>query len=225
VKKIAIFDIDGTIFRSSLVIELTEALIQVGIFPRRVEKFYEKAYRNWLDRKDGYEKYIKAVVRAFGKYIQGKSVKRVDEIAKRVVEFHKNRVYRYTRDLVRELRKKNYYVIAISHSPEKAVRGFSKNFGFSEVFGTVYTSEGGKFDGGQTRVSKNKDGILKFVLKNKKLSLRGSVGVGDTEGDTPFLKMVENPICFNPNAKLYKAAKRNRWKVVVERKDVIYFLN
>ena len=32
----------------------------------------------------------------------------------------------------------------------------------------------------------------------------------------------ENPICFNPNQKLYRFAKLNKWKVVVERKDVMY---
>ncbi|GAI32477.1 unnamed protein product, partial [marine sediment metagenome] len=34
------------------------------------------------------------------------------------------------------------------------------------------------------------------------------VGVGDTESDIAFLKMVEKPICFNPNKKLYQYAKR-----------------
>jgi len=32
-KKLAIFDIDGTIFRSSLTIELLESLIEEGVFP------------------------------------------------------------------------------------------------------------------------------------------------------------------------------------------------
>jgi phosphoserine phosphatase len=36
--------------------------------------------------------------------------------------------------------------------------------------------------------------------------------------------MVETPICFNPNKKLYEYAKRSGWKIVVERKDVIYDL-
>jgi phosphoserine phosphatase len=50
------------------------------------------------------------------------------------------------------------------------------------------------------------------------------VGVGDTESDISFLELVEKPICFNPNKRLYTYAKRNDWKVVVERKDVIYEL-
>jgi phosphoserine phosphatase len=46
--------------------------------------------------------------------------------------------------------------------------------------------------------------------------------VGDTEGDVAFLELVTEPIAFNPNKELYRHAKRMGWKVVVERKDVIY---
>ena len=56
------------------------------------------------------------------------------------------------------------------------------------------------------------------------MSFKGSIGVGDTESDVAFLKLVERPICFNPNKKLYDYAKRKGWEVVVERKDMIYFL-
>ena len=40
-----------------------------------------------------------------------------------------------------------------------------------------------------------------------------------------MLELVERPICFNPSRELYKAAKRLGWKVVVERKDVVYDIN
>lgn len=223
-KRVAIFDIDGTIFRSSLVIELTEALIQSGIFPSSARKVYEKSLRNWVDRKGGYEKYINSVVAAFGKYIKGKDIKKVNSICDKVIGFHKNRVYVFTRGLVKELRKKNYYIVAISYSPIYAVKTFCKNFGFNEIFGTVYESENGKFTGKQSWAASDKYKILKLVLNQKGLNLKGSVGVGDTESDISFLRAVENPICFNPNLKLYKHAKRTGWRVVIERKDVIYEL-
>jgi len=50
------------------------------------------------------------------------------------------------------------------------------------------------------------------------------VAVGDTEGDIGLLESVTQPICFNPNQALYTHAKRQGWKVVIERKDVIYHL-
>jgi phosphoserine phosphatase len=60
------------------------------------------------------------------------------------------------------------------------------------------------------------------ATEKENLTLRGSVGVGDTESDISFLKLVEKPICFNPNQTLYRAARRFGWRVVVERKDVVY---
>ncbi|MBI3631583.1 MAG: hypothetical protein HY219_01820 [Candidatus Staskawiczbacteria bacterium] len=137
-RKVAIFDIDGTIFRSSLLIEVVEALVEDNIFPLRVKDIYIESYKNWSNRKDSYEKYIMAVVKSFEKNIKG-----------------------------------------VAHSQ---------------------------------------------AVKKEKLTLKDSVGVGDTESDIPFLSLVQNPICFNPNNKLYAHAKKSKWQVVVERKDVIYFL-
>lgn len=70
----------------------------------------------------------------------------------------------------------------------------------------------------------NKSNVLRRAVEKEQLPLADSIGVGDTESDIPMLEAVENPICFNPNAKLYAHAKRRGWKVVVERKDVIYEL-
>jgi len=51
------------------------------------------------------------------------------------------------------------------------------------------------------------------------------MGLGDTEADVGFLELVDDPICFNPNKNLYKIARNRNWKIVVERKDVIYNLD
>ena len=66
----------------------------------------------------------------------------------------------------------------------------------------------------------DKSNIVKRAVEKENLTLEASVGVGDTEGDISFLEMVENPICFNPNSKLYLLAKKKSWKTIVERKDV-----
>jgi phosphoserine phosphatase len=71
----------------------------------------------------------------------------------------------------------------------------------------------------------NKANILRRFIENEHLSLADSYGVGDSESDIAFLTFVENPICFNPNSKLYAHGKKAGWKVVVERKDVIYEIN
>jgi HAD superfamily hydrolase (TIGR01490 family) len=224
-QQIAVFDIDGTIFRSSLLIELVEALITDGLFPKKAKKEYEKEFRDWLDRKGNYEDYIVAVVNVFVKNIKGVSYKKFKKNVNQVVDYHRDRVYRYTRDLIADLRKKDYYIIAISHSPIEIVATFATAFGFDDHYGKVYEIDAkGNFTGNilDDRRMSNKATVLQSILHKTGLSLSGSIGVGDTEGDISLLEMVENPICFNPNQNLYKHAQKLGWKVVVERKDMIY---
>lgn len=224
-RKVAVFDIDGTLFRSSLLIELTEMLIAEKIFPASTRRIYAAAYRKWLDRKDSYEKYILAVIRAFEKNLKGVREREFVRVARRVVAFHENRVYRYTRDLIKDLRKKGYYVVAITHSPKYVAGDFGRRMGFHKVYGRLLElDEKGRFTGRTMHEDLiwDKAKILKRAVAKENLTLRGSVGVGDTESDVSFLRLVGKPICFNPNMSLYNMARRRGWKVVVERKDVIY---
>jgi len=226
-KKVAIFDIDGTIFRSSLLIELTDALVQEGIFPSKVRKIYARACKDWLDRKEPYKNYINAVIKGFDQNIKGVRYDEFSKIAKKVVAFHQNRIYRYSRDLVKNLKEKDYYLLAISHSPKKIVEEFCKKLGFNKVYGLIYETDSQKRFTGRVlylELISDKAKILKHAIEKENLTLKGSVGVGDTESDIGFLKMVEKPICFNPNQRLYQYAKRAGWKIVVERKDIIYHL-
>ncbi len=226
-KKVAIFDIDGTIFRSSLLIELTEAMIQGGVFKPKVRDVYAQAYKKWLDRKGPYGEYIDAVVKAFEANIAGVPAEKFFEISKQVADFHKDRTYRYTRDLIQVLKKKGYYLLAISHSPLSALKDFCQNLGFDKVYGRMHEiDEHDKLTGGTLHLEliNDKAKILERALEKENLTLKGSVGVGDTESDIRFLRMVKNPICFNPNSGLYKHAKKAGWKIVVERKDVIFEL-
>lgn len=226
-RKFAVFDIDGTIFRSSLLIETMHELIARGLFPRAAERVYAAAYRQWLDRKGSYDDYLDRVVVAFHRYIRGVPVAAYRRIAAEVVAFHKDRTYRYTRDLVKDLKRRGYFLIAISNSKREVVGAFARRLGFHAFYGRLLeVDRRGRFTGNSAVPEEeyDKELILRRAIREHNLDLRGSVGVGDTESDIAFLKHVARPICFNPNSTLYRIAKRRGWKVVVERKDVIYHL-
>ncbi|MGC9046766.1 MAG: HAD family hydrolase, partial [Minisyncoccia bacterium] len=183
--------------------------------------------KNWLDRQGGYEDYINAVIKAFDKNIKGVDVNKFDQIVKKVIAFHKNRLYRFTRDLIKKLKKQNYFLLAISHSPLFIVGRFAKKIGFQKVYGRVLEVKNNKLTGKTLYEDLifDKSKILKRAIEKENLTLKKSIGVGDTESDISFLKIVERQICFNPNKKLYNYAKKHNWRIVVERKDVIYQLN
>jgi HAD superfamily hydrolase (TIGR01490 family) len=226
-KKVAFFDIDGTVFRSSLLVELVEKLIDEGIFPAAAREEYGDQFRNWRDREGAYGLYIGAVVRSYMKHIKGVHYGELADIGKIVVAQQSKHIYRYTRDLIKELKAQNYYIVAISQSPKTILDEFCRAYGFDKVYGRIYEiGPQDRFTGEMTDVHlvENKANIVARVLEKEDVQKADSIGVGDTESDIPLLQSVQKPICFNPNSSLYKHAQKVGWKVVVERKDVIYEL-
>lgn len=223
--KVAVFDVDGTIFRSSLLVEVVEACIAKGIFPKEARDAYTDEYEAWVNRKGDYHAYIMAVVESFMHHIKGVFYGDFAELARETVARNQERTYKYTRDLVKQLKKDGYFLLAISHSPKTILDMFCPELGFDKVYGMIYEiGPSDKFTGAvaDSAFILNKAAVLKRAVEKSGLSLDGSIGVGDTESDISFLELVDNPICFNPNSGLYTIAKTRKWKVVVERKDVVY---
>lgn len=226
-KKVAFFDIDGTVFRSSLLIQLVDELIEEEVFPADTAFEYESELIAWQNREGSYEDYIDAVVGAFIKNIKGVFYGDLADVGRQVVARQSKRVYKYTRDLITELKSDGYFVVAISQSPKTILDDFCEQYGFDKVYGRIYDLGPQDHFTGEVideHLIANKANIVTRVLEKEDVDLTDSVAIGDTEGDISLLEKVERPICFNPNQKLYDHAKRNGWEVVVERKDVVYKL-
>ena len=244
--KIGIFDIDGTIFRSSLLIELVRGLVRAGVFPKKANQEMENDYLAWLNRVGDYDDYLGKVIKIYDKYILGKKFNEVEKVASGVMDGEKDKVYRFTRDLIPELKKKGYYLIAISGSPSYMVDKFAFHMGFDVSFGATTGVKDGRFtnyyiqkdfktdhdillglkDRQKLLNFSRKDLLLKkyLISRNFEIDWKNSIAAGDSGNDIHMLKLVGNPIAFNPDDVLVNTAKRKKWRVVVERKNVVYDL-
>lgn len=224
-KKIAVFDIDGTIFRKNLHFELMNELSWMNVFPHSVRNQLVKLYTSWLDHKGTYEAYRLALVELYEKSIKGCRKEDVEKASKVVVSFHQNRTYIFAEELIEKLRRENYHIIAISGSPIEIVKEYNtRHLNFDKVFGSVYDLDEKGVYTGRTDYEpvKNKGDVLKQYAYENNLALEDSYGIGDTESDASFLDVVDNPIAFNPNENLKRLAQKNGWRIVVEKKDVVY---
>lgn len=225
--KLAVFDIDGTIFRKNLAFELINELSLMGVFSKSVRNNLVKLYVRWLNHKGVYEEYRRALVYLYGKNIQGCHKKDIQIASEKIAHFYKDRTYIFANQLIKKLKKEGYRIIVVSGSPSEVVEEYNKYLKFDKAFGTVYETDKNGFFSGNISFDpvKDKGAVVKQYMAENNLTLEDSYGIGDTESDVKFLSIVKNPIAFNPNENLRNIAKKNNWKIVVEKKDVVYFIN
>lgn len=221
--RLAIFDIDGTIFRSSLLMRLVDELVYHKIFSREIHNQVMKIRSAWFNRETSYKKYSDSIVDILKENIVNKSQEDIIKYSKNLIELQKSIYFRFTRDLIKKL-KPDYNLLAISGSLQETLEQLNKYINFDYIFGTQFeVDHEGKYTGVVLQEPvKHKEIFLKQFIKDNNLSLKGSLAVGDTDSDIKVMDLAQKAIAFNPNDKLYEYAKRHRWQVVVERKNVIY---
>lgn len=225
-RRLAIFDIDGTIYRWSLFLEVVDGLVEEGIFPKKAHDEINQEYILWLNRKLHYNVYLEKAVETFFKYLKGSKFTDVKGVSKKIINLKKDRVYAFTRDLIKELKKKNYYLLVMSGSPLFIVEEFARSFGFHSWYGSLYEINNGIFTGRD----ENRDTVFRkgrvldaFLAGSDAIfDLKNSIAIGDSPSDIPILERVGKPIAFDPDKDLLKYAKKKGWKIIIERKDVVY---
>jgi len=225
-KGLLFLDIDGTFFRWSLFLYMVDKLIASGVFNEVIKKHFINEETKWRERQGGYDDYLKKVIEIFEERIAGVLAADFELLAREMVAEYKGQVYRYTRDLIKEKIKNNWYVVAISCSPEEAVKPFSEAWGIHEAHASQIEKINGRYTG-MRYIPHDKASIAKEIMNRSEfldIKKENIWGVGDSEGDINFLEVVGKPICFNPTLQLNEEAKRRGWTVVVERKNVIYYI-
>lgn len=223
--KAAIFDIDGTIFRKNLHFELINELAWLRIFPLHVRKTLVDVYSKWLTHTGTYEDYRLALIDLYARFIRGCTPEDVRRASESVIPFRVRQTYIFAEQLIQKLRSENYLLFAISGSPVEIVEAYNRDYlHFDTVIGSLYEiGEDGRYTGiASYEPSRDKGEAARKLFAEYGIDFSGSYGIGDTESDVKFLELVEHPIAFNPNENLKKRAEANGWRIVVEKKDVIY---
>lgn len=223
----AVFDIDGTVIRWQLYHAMADELARSGhLNPKEFQKV-RQARMLWKKRthETSFEEYEKTLVALIDKAITGIKVGDLEAACHSVMDEYKDQVYTYTRDLIRQLQAKNYLLFAISASQAAIVGPVARYYGFDDFGGSEYEVRGEHFTGHKDLlVSQAKPEFLKQLVSKHKAGWQGSYGVGDSDGDIPMLEAVDRPIAFNPTKKLFEHAKEHGWKIVLERKNMVYEL-
>ena len=231
---VAFFDIDGTIFRNSLMIEHFKKLITFEVIDQ--ELWYtkiKKVYLEWEKRYGDFEEYLELLAGVYIDELKGVNKSYIEFIADQVIKLNGDMVYKYSRDQIEWHKKQGHKVFFISGSPDFLVSRMAEKYGVTEYRGTLYkVDDENKFTGEIVRMwdSESKQKQLYELIEKYDVDLLSSFAYGDTTGDLSMLKLVGNPIAINPNKQLLLALREDielseKATIIIERKNVIYKLD
>lgn len=225
-QQFAVFDIDGTLIRWQLYHAVVDKLAKTGALGPDTHEKIHAARMRWKRREgpEGFYAYEQTLVKLYERALETLSTKDFDTMTKQVIEEYKDQVYTYTRDLVKQLKAEGYMLLAISGSQKELVAKIAVYYGFDDYIATDYRRNSGKFSGEVTVASHDKRTALQTLIQKHDLTTTDSYAVGDSRSDADMLSMVDHPVAFNPDKYLFNEAKKHGWRVVIERKNMIYEL-
>lgn len=230
----AFFDIDGTLYREGLISEIFKKLVKAEIIDN--EKWYNEVrpeYQKYDKRQGNYDNYLLKMAEIYTQAIKGLHRSQVEFIARLVINQKGDRVYTYTRDRIKWHRENGHKLITISGSPIELVREMAVKHGFDDFRGALYEiDDNGIYSGTIIPMwdSESKKQAMKELVEKYDIDLSGSYSYGDTTGDYAMFEAVGHPVCVNPTRELVTKALENpalksRISIVVERKDMTYYLD
>lgn len=225
----AFFDIDGTLYRDSLMIEHFKKLLKYEVIdPTSWYSHVEKTYKMWQKRRGNYEDYMEELANIYIDSIKNLNKNDTAFITKQVIELKWESVYLFTRKRIEFHKELGHHIFFISGSPDYLVEGMAAKYGATECIGTKYlTDENGNFTGEVIRMwdSESKLNSISMLAEKYDLDLELCYAYGDTNGDFTMLSSVGNGFAINPTKELLQRLdKKDNIKIIIERKDVIYEL-
>lgn len=224
-KKFAAFDLDGTLIRWQLYHTVVDRLAALGYLGDTAAQDIRDARMRWKTRSTSFKEYELVLLGAYESALKNVPIDEFENAVGLVVSEYKNQVYTYTRELLKDLQAQGYFTMAISGSHHEMVAEVAREYGFDDFMGTVYSRKDGRFTGDMDSFPvADKAKALAQLVEKHNLTYDDSYAIGDSESDIPMLASVQNPIAFNPERGLFEKARTQKWKIIVERKNVVYEL-
>lgn len=224
-KKFAVFDIDGTLYRWQLYHELVQMLALQGVFPDQTYTQLDQQWNKWRGGEVSFDDYESYVIQTMVENLPTIPIQAFETACDTIIEQSAHKTHHFPRALLKDLRGQDYTIIAITGSQQELIERFAKHYDIDIAIGATYERKKDRFTGAITRPTiGHKPEILQALVREYKLTWDSSLAIGDSDGDITLLQLVQRPIAFNPSAGLFKHAEKHNWPIVIERKNIAYRL-
>lgn len=216
-KKIAVFDVDGTLSDFRLGVELLKELSGLGAIRGVSKDAFQRQYDEWAlaaDKTAYYDSYLDGY---YDSGLVGTDKSVFQEAGARIAAHAFPHFYQEVLAKLEKHQRDGRFIILISKSPEQAIAkiaelvnadaywGWQFNFDANNKYVDQYTYPSGESD---------KAYIINQLATKHHLSLDDSYTYGDSAGDISMLHLVAHPTAVNPEPKLLGEALANGWDIL-----------
>lgn len=222
-KKLALVDIDKTIYKGHIVTDLPRYLVSKGIVDKQIIVEQQNEEEKCRAGKLSYEDYARNVLKLFARGIQGKRTTDVYKFTETFIAETK-KIYKYFPQFV-NLIKEEFDIYLVSGEPEFVCDALLNKYNLNGRVASVFSKKNGIFTGKTDNLLFNGEEKVK-ALQNLLVAydLSGSIALGDSMVDYKMLNAVQFAICVKPDGSLAKVAQQKDW-LVAEPDGVIDIIN
>lgn len=220
-RKLAIFDVDGTLFDGTTGIELIKEMIENDLINKQIAEKIFGLFRKYQSGEMEKSKAADLIYQLAGKGFKGKSVHEIDRVANRLWEKISCRVFDFAPRVVELLNSKHFLIILMSGSSIEIISKLSKELGIprNNVIAGLLESKDGLYTGKVNSYmgsAKDKINAVQKLLLSRKIEpeWENSLGIGNDERDIGILSTVGCPFVFEPSKILLEIAEKNNWPIV-----------
>ncbi len=211
-EKLAIFDYDNTLSSGFAVPDVCIMMERKGFGNEGFTKDWNKLLSDYEEGRVEYNDMVlksEELIRAF---LDGFAV---HEFMRFVREQYKplEYIYPWVPDLFHRLRKEGWMIAVISGALTEYLEVAQDLIDFDFFWGSEIEKDGSVF-GNRLKVIMNHEQKATVVRRLRK-SVKHMIGMGDSEGDLQFLKLVDTAFMYNPKDKFAKSLKKQHPKIVI----------
>jgi phosphoserine phosphatase len=228
--KLAVLDVDGTLFDGTLGIDLIKSLVQAGIFPQEEAIKIASLYQKYEDGSGDKDEITKQISQIYADSMQGNSVARVKDVAQKTWMKVQANIFDSTHELVSRLKNQGYEIVLISGSPIEMITLFAQETKIPKtnlIAGCLSTQTGHYTNQiiHHPGTAEQKIQLLDEYITSRQIEVdwTKSIGMGNNERDLLVLQRCGNSIAFEPNEALQTLAVKHTWKIL-NRFNILEFI-
>lgn len=225
-QKLAILDIDNTLYKWKLWIDLLKKLMKDKLFQKETGDEILEIFTAYRNNKIAREEIFDKIYPLYGEWIKWLEESIIRSKANEVYNNYKSWLFGFTRSLIQYLQSKGYYILALSWSSDEIVSCLCEDIWIDISFGAkieshywVYTW---KLIQACSSPERKKDIVIEHISNNWiKVDRSKSIAIWDSETEALLFDMTWVSLVFEPHESFKPIAENNPNRTIVNRSNIL----